>query len=516
MSERLSLQHYVAWRKSNGTVQGYKLHAAVLHNATATKILPLSKVKKLAESLTGFISRKIDMCPRSCIAYTGPYKQMDRCPYIHQNAKGQPCNEARYRTMPSGRLKAWAQVQILPIMATIRAMFANADTSRLLRLRDSCLQQALHVVGTAVTKYSDFADLQVHCIQHKHLNLFQDPRDIGFALSTDGAQLTMKKHSNTWLMILMILNLPSSIRYKTDNVIINFATPGPNSPGDIESFLWPLFQEMATALEGIWMWDAVDSSYFVHKSCISMALGDMLGSAKLSGMAGHTAIFGDQFSMIQAAKSSNEKGSKAQYYPTSPPDNQRYNPGRPAIYNLLKIPIWSQDVYWKTLDQLGKAMTKKAKAEITKATGVSRLPLCAASIAFLHPTFFPLDPFHLFYENCVAYIWDIWTVHSTAKDIGHLPPSKAEVFGRQIPLAMKTIPPVFCGPVRDPHLKRQSQYKIYEWMALLHWYIVPIGIELGFHPSVLKNFSRFVQIVEFAMTVKPQSNHLRQQTFAYK
>lgn len=132
ISERLSLQHYVAWRKSNGTVQGYKLHAAVLHTATATKILPLSKVKKLAETLTGFVSRRVDMCPRSCIAYTGPYEQMDRCPYIHQNAKGQPCNEARYRATSSGRLKAQAQVQILPIMATIRAMFANADTSRLL------------------------------------------------------------------------------------------------------------------------------------------------------------------------------------------------------------------------------------------------------------------------------------------------------------------------------------------------------------------------------------------------
>jgi len=37
-------------------------------------------------------------------------------------------------------------------------------------------------------------------------------------------------------------------------------------------------------------------------------------------------------------------------------------------------------------------------------------------------------------------------------------------------------------------------------MALLHWYIIPIGIETGMHPSVLKNFSQFVEIIEFAMT----------------
>ena len=64
-------------------------------------------------------------------------------------------------------------------------------------------------------------------------------------------------------MILIILNLPGSIQYQTTNVIINFATPGPNSPGNIESFIWPLFQEMAMASEGIWMWDAIDSAHFV-------------------------------------------------------------------------------------------------------------------------------------------------------------------------------------------------------------------------------------------------------------
>jgi len=36
---------------------------------------------------------------------------------------------------------------------------------------------------------------------------------------------------------------------------------------------------MSTASEGLWMWDAIDSSYFVFQGSICMALGDMLGSA---------------------------------------------------------------------------------------------------------------------------------------------------------------------------------------------------------------------------------------------
>jgi hypothetical protein len=39
-------------------------------------------------------------------------------------------------------------------------------------------------------------------------------------------------------------------------------------------------------------------------------------------------------------------------------------------------------------------------------------------------------------------------------------------------------------------------------MALLHWYILPIGIELGFNPAVLENFSLFVQIAEQSMTIR--------------
>jgi hypothetical protein len=221
-----------------------------------------------------------------------------------------------------------------------------------------------------------------------------------------------------------------------------------------------------------------------------MALGDMLGSAKLNGMAGHTAIFGDRFTMVQGARSSLAKGSKSQYYPISPPDDsdRQYNPNRPS-YTFANIPMRTQEMYWKTIEQLENAKTKKERTEITRSTGISRLPLCATSVAFIHPTFFPIDPFHLFYENCMAFIWDMWTTMSDANEVIHLSQQKAEDLGRLIPLAMETLPPIFCGPVRDPHLKRQSQYKVYEWMALLHWYLIPIGTELQFHPSVLRNFS---------------------------
>jgi hypothetical protein len=153
------------------------------------------------------------------------------------------------------------------------------------------------------------------------------------------------------------------------------------------------------------MWDAVDSLYFKNRAYICLALGDMLGSAKLNGMAGHSSIYGDWFSIVKEAKARKTKGAKAQYYPISSLCNSEYNPGQPNTYNL--------DRYIKKLiigppfKKIPKALTKATCGKITKETGIVCLPLYAASLAFIHPTFFPLDLFHLFYENIVTSIWEL-------------------------------------------------------------------------------------------------------------
>jgi hypothetical protein len=521
VSEVASLQHYLAWIRSNGTVVGYAEHANVLEHQTRTEILSLYCARKLAAELTNLQVKNIDMCSNSCVAYTGTRAHLDKCNYISGNKKVE-CGAPRYR-MSKGKKVACAQFTVLPVMATIRAMFSNAETSELLRYRDRCLQRVLALYHNASNTreseagrqaeidaqqmYSDFGDGMVHLHHFSNMGLFQEKRDIAFAISTDGAQLTMKKQSNTWILILIILNLPPEVRYKSNNVIINFATPGPNSPGDIESFLFPLFQEMVQASEGIWTWDAIDSSYFMNHAHIVMALGDMLGSAKINGMSGHSALYGDRFTMVQGARSSLAKGAKSQYYPLAPPENDLYNPDRLSpLSESYSLPYRCQEDYFQTLDMLDKAKTKKERRELSKATGVSRTPLCAASDAFLHPSFFPLDSFHLPFENCAPWFWDMWTSDSDSTESIHMSPSLAAALGERVSRAYKTLPPTFCGPIRDPHLKRQSQYKMFEWMALVFWYIVPIGLEVGMNQQVLKNFAEFSEIIEFGMTIKGRSN----------
>ncbi|KAF8333783.1 hypothetical protein F5887DRAFT_893111, partial [Amanita rubescens] len=125
VTERLSLQHYIAWQKSNGTELAYILHAQVLQDATNVEILSLKLAKKLAMDLSGMRPQKIDICPNSCIAYTGVYESLANCPYIKDKKK---CNEPRYNKKSKPR----AQMIYLSCFDVIKAMYANVETSRLL------------------------------------------------------------------------------------------------------------------------------------------------------------------------------------------------------------------------------------------------------------------------------------------------------------------------------------------------------------------------------------------------
>ena len=88
-----------------------------------------------------------------------------------------------------------------------------------------------------------------------------------------------------------------------------------------------------------------------------MALGDMLGSAKLNGMAGYSAIYGDCFIMVKGAKASNKKGAKTQYYPILSSVIAMVNHDR-LLYNFHNLPLCEEDFYWKTIEKLQKAQNK--------------------------------------------------------------------------------------------------------------------------------------------------------------
>ena len=123
----------------------------------------------------------------------------------------------------------------------------------------------------------------------------------------------MKKQSDVWVLIVTILNLPPNLQSKAANIIIPLVIPGPSSPGNVESFIYALYEKLAQLSVGVWTWDALSRKYFILKVYLCGVLGDMLGSAKLSRMAGHMALYGCHFSMVRGACPSVGRGMIQHY-----------------------------------------------------------------------------------------------------------------------------------------------------------------------------------------------------------
>jgi hypothetical protein len=296
--EELSLKHYIAWVDSRGTVKAYHVHAQVLQQAKGIDILSLYLVRKLAIEVTGLSSQMVDMCPKSCMAFTGDYKDLQSCTYVRDK---QPCGQPRYDKNHKPR----AQMLYTPITPAIQSFYMDTEMAKAMRYRHRCLEKALAKLDTSSVpmEYSDFPD-SINHIQHSHL--FQNEMDTAITISGDGAQLTMKKQSDVWVLVVTVLNLPPKMRSKAHNIIIPLTIPGPSSPGNVESFIYVLYEELAKLSVGVWTFDALSGQFFLLKVFLCGVLGDMLGSAKLSRMAGHMARYGCRFSMVRGARPSNK------------------------------------------------------------------------------------------------------------------------------------------------------------------------------------------------------------------
>ena len=115
----------------------------------------------------------------------------------------------------------------------------------------------------------------------KYLEFHEDPRNVRFALSTDGMNPFGDRTSthSTWPVILSIYNLPPWLCQKRKYLLLTIIILGPKAPGiDIDIFLEPLMQEMETLWKhGVKLWDELAKSSFTCKAIIFVTITDYPG-----------------------------------------------------------------------------------------------------------------------------------------------------------------------------------------------------------------------------------------------
>jgi hypothetical protein len=129
----------------------------------------------------------------------------------------------------------------LPVVDQLRCLFANPEDAKLMSWHAS----DEHKNDGKLRHPTD--EKQWQDLNDNHRDFADEPRNIRFALSTDGMNPfaeKINKHS-TWLVILTIYSLPPWLMQKRKYILLTILISRPTQPGvDMDVFLEPLMEDM--------------------------------------------------------------------------------------------------------------------------------------------------------------------------------------------------------------------------------------------------------------------------------
>ncbi|TFK20915.1 hypothetical protein FA15DRAFT_546535, partial [Coprinopsis marcescibilis] len=288
-SLRLSLRLF--FLAINGAEAQYNIaRDAILEYNPDCNILSYHLCKQEVRRLTGIVPIIADMCPDSCMAYTGPFQDRDTCI---------ECGKARYldktRTV-RGTAKtekvAAQQFYTIPIAPFLQALHSSPDNARLLRYRQEKTQEIMTRFKNPTTGEINITEIDDFFCGTEYLKAVIEgdieDNDIVLVTSIDGAQLYEMKHSDCWIYIWIIMDLPPNYRYKKQYLIPGGVIPGPNKPKNIDSFMFPgLAHVRAAQTEGLMVWDAATGSHVKRQPIPVCGTADGPGLTNFSGLVGH-------------------------------------------------------------------------------------------------------------------------------------------------------------------------------------------------------------------------------------
>ncbi|TBU26951.1 hypothetical protein BD311DRAFT_666434, partial [Dichomitus squalens] len=117
---RLALKQFVI----NGySEKAYRDNRAAVMDYSKGLVLPTYEaMQNLVQELSGVVPIVTDMCPQTCVAYTGPYAHLDRCP-------DKDCTEMRYETRGNKRV-ARRTFQTHPLGPQLQALYRSRQCAK--------------------------------------------------------------------------------------------------------------------------------------------------------------------------------------------------------------------------------------------------------------------------------------------------------------------------------------------------------------------------------------------------
>lgn len=263
----------------------------ILNRHPEDQVFSLASIKKKIQDLTGVVPIVHDMCPNSCIAYTGPFADLETCPISD-------CVATRYdpillQSSDGRNKKPQQQFFTMPLGPQLQALWRNSETAdkmknRARRTRE--IIERLQATGGIIEAYEDIYHGESYLEAVARGDISDDDMVLMFAM--DGAQLYQDKQSDCWIYMWVVFDLAPELRYKKRYVLPGGIIPGPKNPKNTDSFLFPGFHHLAgLQKEGLTVWDGKDSRQFVSRPFLHLGGADGPGSVHFTGLVGHHGAF---------------------------------------------------------------------------------------------------------------------------------------------------------------------------------------------------------------------------------
>ena len=450
---------------SQATYDGTR--SAILNCYPDDPFLSFGQMRRRVEQLSGVVPIFYDMCPDTCVGYTGPFRDCDRCPI---------CGQDRYR---AGTRDPRRQFITIPLGPVIQALYGSPETADKMHYRERATAEILEYARTHDGNINEYNDTTCgrDYLKAVETGKIKD-HDVLVQLSLDGAQLYSDKESDCWIFVYIIHNLPPDLRYKKRLVIPAGFVPGPEKMKDGDSFLFPvLYHISALQTEGLRIWDSSAQMHIPRSTPFIFVTADGPAMAMISGMVGHSGKFGCH---LYCGLPGHRRERDGHYYPVMlKPDAYTITGCDHDDVTFSDLKRFQHDIsarYHNNIRRLLEAVNLTQFKDRRLDTGLCKQTLLSGLRNCLEiPNIFPLDIMHLINLNDPDLLLGLW--RGTIKVY---PPDNMELWnwrvlvgdiwqahGRTVALATPFIPSSFGRAPRNPAEKINSGYKAWEFQLYL-------------------------------------------------
>lgn len=424
-----------------------------------------------ARALAGIEPQRFHCCVKSCVCYTGHYSQLTSCPR---------CNEPRFSGVDAhGKPKPRSEFFYIPLIPRLITYLRSFEIARTMQYRS----QYKHTDGT----YKDIFDgMQYYALCESPITIhgepinpstkfFQDPRDIALGLSTDGYGVFTRGQAMAWPLIIFNYNLPPQICFHSENILALGVIPGPNKPGDIDSFLVPLANELFQLASSVEAFDVLSGSTFRLRAFLLLVFGNFPAVVMLMKMKGVNAISPCQSCRIKAIPIPGEK-NKTCYIPLSV-----------DLTNLGR----SHGELMKQAREVDQASTKTEAEALAKEYGIKGVSILSQIDSLYFPQSFPPDFMHVAWENVGKSLPVLWSGDYKGLDEGRQKYRIGKAAWKEVgacgAAACLTIPSTY-GP-RIPDISEKGSYMTADMWSFWIQFLGPILLRDSFEdPKCYEHF----------------------------